>query len=107
MLHCLWRLPHVASQVQLDHLVADTGIGLNILSGLGEYWTEVKRARDCIHELSGATVQRLIKARGLEFLRPYLCHGLTLQLGGIFDLSIRMTQQFNHQCRSIRLFILP
>jgi hypothetical protein len=66
MLHCLWRLPHVASQVQIDDLVADTGISLNILSSIGEYWTEAKRARDCIHELSGATIQRLIKARGLD-----------------------------------------
>ena len=66
MLHCLWRLPQVASQVQIDVLVADSGISLNILSSIGEYWAEAKRARDCIHELSGATVQRLIKARGLD-----------------------------------------
>jgi len=66
MLHCLWRLPHVASEAQIDEVVADTSISLNILSSIGEYWTEAKRARDCIHELSGATVQRLIKMRRLE-----------------------------------------
>ncbi|CAG8924023.1 unnamed protein product [Penicillium salamii] len=66
MLHCLWRLPRVASEVQIDELTADTSISLNILSSIGEYWTEAKRARDCIHELSGATVQRLIKMRSLE-----------------------------------------
>ncbi|CAI7622042.1 unnamed protein product [Penicillium crustosum] len=66
MLHCLWRLPHVASEVQIDEVVADTSISLNILSSIGEYWAEAKRARDCIHELSGATVQRLIKIRSLE-----------------------------------------
>ncbi|OQD79918.1 hypothetical protein PENANT_c042G11154 [Penicillium antarcticum] len=69
MLHCVWRLPAVASEVQIDELVADTCISLNILSSIGEYWTEAKRARDCIHELSGATVQRLLKARSLE--APY------------------------------------
>ncbi|KAJ5767387.1 uncharacterized protein N7511_005003 [Penicillium nucicola] len=66
MLHCLWRLPTVASDVQIDELVADTSTSLNILSSIGEYWTEAKRARDCIHELSGATFQRLLKARSLE-----------------------------------------
>ncbi|CAG8889381.1 unnamed protein product [Penicillium nalgiovense] len=66
MLHCLWRLPHVASEVQIDEVVADTSISLNILSSIGEYWAEAKRARDCIHELSGATVQRLIRIRRLE-----------------------------------------
>jgi hypothetical protein len=65
MLHCLWRLPHIASEVQIDEMVADTSISLNILSSIGEYWAEAKRARDCIHELSGATVQRLIKMRSL------------------------------------------
>ncbi|KAJ6031878.1 hypothetical protein N7540_002610 [Penicillium herquei] len=66
MLHCLWRLPQIAAAVQIDDLVADTGISLNILSSIGEYWTEAKRVRDCIHEISGVTVQRLIKSRGLD-----------------------------------------
>lgn len=66
MLHSIWRLPQIASQVHIDDVVADTGIGLNILSSIGEYWTEAKRARDCIHELSGATIQRLIKLRSLD-----------------------------------------
>ncbi|OQE47311.1 hypothetical protein PENCOP_c001G05500 [Penicillium coprophilum] len=66
MLHCLWRLPHIASEVQIDEVVADTSISLNILSSIGEYWVEAKRARDCIHELSGATVQKLIRIRSLE-----------------------------------------
>lgn len=66
MLHCLWRLPNIASQIQIDDLVADSGISLNILSSIGEYWIEAKRARDCIHELSAATIQRLIKTRRLD-----------------------------------------
>ncbi|KAJ5184514.1 hypothetical protein N7491_007620 [Penicillium cf. griseofulvum] len=65
MLHCLWRLPHVALEVQIDEVVADTSISLNILSSIGEYWAEAKRARDCIHDLSGVTVQRLIRMRSL------------------------------------------
>ncbi|KGO75029.1 Transcription factor, fungi [Penicillium italicum] len=70
MLHCLWKLPHVASGVQIDEVVADTSISLNILSSIGEYWAEAKRARDCIHELSGATVQRLIKMQAWKLLHP-------------------------------------
>ncbi|KXG50587.1 Transcription factor [Penicillium griseofulvum] len=66
MLHCLWRLPYVALEVQIDEVVADTSISLNILSSIGEYWAEAKRARDCIHDLSAATVQRLIRMRSLE-----------------------------------------
>ncbi|KAJ6120930.1 hypothetical protein N7523_005210 [Penicillium sp. IBT 18751x] len=66
MLHCLWRLPEIASHIQIDALVADSSISLNILSSIGEYWIEAKRARDCIQELSVATIQHLIKARGLD-----------------------------------------
>ena len=66
MLHCIWRLPSIASQVQIDDLVADTGISMNVLSSIGEYWAEAKRARDCIHEISGATIQRLLRERGME-----------------------------------------
>lgn len=66
MLHCLWRLPRVAEQVQIDDLVTDTGISLNILSSIGEYWAEAKRARDCIQEISSATIQHLIKVRALD-----------------------------------------
>ncbi|CAL5866833.1 uncharacterized protein PFLUO_LOCUS1044 [Penicillium psychrofluorescens] len=66
MLHALWRLPQIASRVQIDEVVADTGISLNILSSIGEYWTEAKRARDCIHELTGVTIQRLVKVRSVE-----------------------------------------
>lgn len=66
MLHSIWRLPQIASQAHIDDVVADTGISLTILSSIGEYWTEAKRARDCIQELSGATIQRLIKVRSLE-----------------------------------------
>ncbi|KAJ5673419.1 hypothetical protein N7507_002546 [Penicillium longicatenatum] len=66
MLHCLCRLPRISSQVQIDDVVADTCTSMNILSSIGEYWTEAKRARDCIQELSNATIQRLIKNRGLD-----------------------------------------
>ncbi|KAJ5596808.1 hypothetical protein N7450_003266 [Penicillium hetheringtonii] len=66
MLHSIWRLPQIASQVHINDVVADTGISLNILSSIGEYWTEAKRARDCIHEISGTTIQRLLKMRSLD-----------------------------------------
>lgn len=82
MLHCLWRLPTVASEVQIDEVVADTSISLNILSSIGEYWTEAKRARDCIHELSGATFQRLIKMRSLEAPSNSLTQNRSHRLSG-------------------------
>ncbi|KAJ5161876.1 hypothetical protein N7492_007268 [Penicillium capsulatum] len=66
MLHCLWKIPRIATQVQIDDVVSDTSISLNILSSIGEYWIEAKRARDCIHEISGVTVQRLIRGRRLD-----------------------------------------
>lgn len=69
MLHCLWKLPRIAALAQIDDVVSDTSISLNILSSIGEYWTEAKRARDCIHEISGATVQRLVRGRGLDSIQ--------------------------------------
>lgn len=89
MLHCVWKLPRVAEQVQIDDLVSDTSISLNILSSIGEYWTEAKRARDCIHEISGATVQRLIRGRGLENSR------LTRKMSGAASARRMQTQNTN------------
>ncbi|KAI2791146.1 hypothetical protein POX_c04002 [Penicillium oxalicum] len=63
MLHCLWKIPRLASQVQVPDVVADTGIATSLLSGIGEHWAEATRARDCIQELSSATIQRLLRFR--------------------------------------------
>ncbi|XHG08137.1 hypothetical protein AWENTII_011255 [Aspergillus wentii] len=62
MLHCIWKLPETAAKCQVDELVSDINISQNILSSIGEYWTEANRARDCIGELSSVTIQRLLKS---------------------------------------------
>ncbi|KAF7718199.1 Positive regulator of purine utilization [Penicillium ucsense] len=61
ILHCLWKIPRLASQVQISDVIADTGVAISLLSGVGEHWAEATRARDCVQELSSATIQRLLK----------------------------------------------
>lgn len=62
MLHCIWKLPETAAKCKVEELVSDFNISLNVLSSIGEYWTEANRARDCIDELSSITIQRLLKS---------------------------------------------
>ncbi|KAH8665189.1 fungal-specific transcription factor domain-containing protein [Tricladium varicosporioides] len=68
MLHCIWTVPEVSTQVKLDVLVADLKAGSNVLSATGEHWSEAKRSRDVLDELSGTTIRWIIesRARGVE-----------------------------------------
>ncbi|KAL4806261.1 fungal-specific transcription factor domain-containing protein [Aspergillus unguis] len=63
MLNCIWKLPATAARVPVDELIKMFNISQNILSSIGEHWDEAARARDCIKELSGVTVRRLLKTK--------------------------------------------
>ncbi|KAL3426744.1 hypothetical protein PVAG01_00253 [Phlyctema vagabunda] len=57
MLYCIWVVPGVAKETKLDVLMADLKAGSNVLSATAEHWTEAKRSRDVLDELSGATIR--------------------------------------------------
>ncbi|PLB48920.1 Zn(II)2Cys6 transcription factor [Aspergillus steynii IBT 23096] len=63
VLHSIWKLPDIAASIHIDELSANLTSSLNILSSIGEYWLEAQRARDCIEEISGVTMRRLLKTR--------------------------------------------
>lgn len=63
VLHSIWKLTEIAASIHIDELSANLTSSLNILSSIGEYWLEAQRARDCIEEISGATMRRLLKTR--------------------------------------------
>lgn len=54
MLHYIWKVPVTATKCCVDGLAANFNTSLNILSSIGEYWTEANRARDCIDDLSSS-----------------------------------------------------
>ena len=60
LLYCIWKLPRTTAKVRVDELVSNLMVAQNILSSIGEHWTEATRARDCIDELSTVTIQRLL-----------------------------------------------
>jgi hypothetical protein len=70
-LHCIWTVPEVCAQIKLDMLMADLKEGSNVLSATGEHWSEAKRSRDVLDELSGTTIRWIIesRARNVE-IRP-------------------------------------
>ncbi|KAL4800319.1 fungal-specific transcription factor domain-containing protein [Aspergillus venezuelensis] len=76
MLNCIWKLPLTAARIPVDDLISKLNASQNILSSIGEHWLEATRARDCIRELSSATVQRLLKtptsgsAQALQITAP-------------------------------------
>ncbi|KAL5336561.1 fungal-specific transcription factor domain-containing protein [Aspergillus crustosus] len=61
MLNCIWKLPWTAARMPVDDLISKFNTSQNILSSIGEHWSEAARARDCIRELSTVTIQRLLK----------------------------------------------
>ncbi|KAL4946016.1 hypothetical protein BDV06DRAFT_167953 [Aspergillus oleicola] len=61
MLNCIWKLPATAARIPVDDLISKLNVSQNILSSIGEHWSEAARARDCIRELSTVTIQRLLK----------------------------------------------
>jgi hypothetical protein len=63
MLHCIWTVPEVSAQIKLDILMADLKAGSNVLSATGEHWSEAKRSRDVLDELSGTTIRWIIESR--------------------------------------------
>ncbi|KAH6673288.1 fungal-specific transcription factor domain-containing protein [Halenospora varia] len=72
MLHCIWTVPEVSAQIKLDVLMADLKAGSNVLSATGEHWSEAKRSRDVLDELSGTTIRWIIesRARGADISPP-------------------------------------
>ncbi|RAK96504.1 Zn(II)2Cys6 transcription factor [Aspergillus ibericus CBS 121593] len=60
LLYCIWKLPRTTAKVRVDELVSNLTVAQNILSSIGEHWTEATRARECIDELSSVTIQRLL-----------------------------------------------
>lgn len=63
MLNCIWKLPAAAARVPVEELISNFNTTQNILSSIGEHWSEAMRARDCVKELSTATIQRLLRTQ--------------------------------------------
>ncbi|KAJ0427079.1 fungal-specific transcription factor domain-containing protein [Aspergillus carlsbadensis] len=61
MLYCIWRLPWSAAKIPVGDLISRFNTAQNILSSIGEHWSEATRSRDCIKELSTVTIQRLLR----------------------------------------------
>ncbi|KAL2843869.1 fungal-specific transcription factor domain-containing protein [Aspergillus pseudoustus] len=63
MLYCIWRLPWTAAKIPVSDLISRFNTAQNILSSIGEHWSEATRSRDCIKELSAVTIQRLLRTQ--------------------------------------------
>ncbi|PYH67981.1 uncharacterized protein BO88DRAFT_444716 [Aspergillus vadensis CBS 113365] len=63
LLYCIWKLPRTTTKVRVDELMSSLTMAQNILSSIGEHWSEATRARDCIDELSRVTIERLLRTQ--------------------------------------------
>ncbi|RDW64982.1 hypothetical protein BP6252_10633 [Coleophoma cylindrospora] len=63
MLYCIWVVPAVTKTTKLDVLIADLKSGSNVLSATAEHWTEAKRSRDVLDELSEATIRWIMETQ--------------------------------------------
>lgn len=60
MLYCIWSVPEVAAEVELEILMADLKSGSNVLSATGEHWPEAKRSIPVLDGLSSATIRWIV-----------------------------------------------
>lgn len=60
MLYCIWSVPEVAAQIELEDLMADLKSGSNVLSATGEHWPEAKRSIPVLDGLSSATIRWIV-----------------------------------------------
>ena len=87
MLHCIWTVPEIAANIQIDDLVAILKVGSNVLSATGEHWSEAKRSRDALDGLSVPTIRWLLekKARNMQIDDTESSHA------GVNQSSVQMT----------------
>jgi hypothetical protein len=70
MLYCIWSVPEVAAQIELEVLMADLKAGSNVLSATGEYWSEAKRSIPVLDGLSSATIRWIVDYKTKNSGRP-------------------------------------
>ncbi len=57
LLYCIWTEPNIARDTKLEVLITDLKSASNVLAATAEHWTEAKRSREVLDELSDATVR--------------------------------------------------
>jgi len=60
LLYCIWMVPETAVAVKIDALTSTMRASSNILSAAGEHWTEARRSRNNLDDLTAATVRWLL-----------------------------------------------
>ena len=70
MLYCIWMVPETAAATKLDVLTSVMRAASNILSAAGEHWSEARRSRNKLDDLTAATVRWLMDLRPNQRSRP-------------------------------------
>ena len=60
MLYCIWKVPGIAASITVSALIRDVKSATMILSALAEHFSEARRGRDLIDDLSSATIDWMI-----------------------------------------------
>lgn len=63
MLHCIWTVHEVSARIKPEILMADLKASSNVLSATGEHWSEARRSRDVLDELSSTTIRWILESR--------------------------------------------
>lgn len=63
MLYCIWMVPEFAASVKIDDFTSTMRSSSNILSVAGEHWTDVRRSRNSLDDLTTATIRWLLDIR--------------------------------------------
>lgn len=63
MLYCIWMIPETAATTKIDVLTSTMRASSNILSAAGEHWSEARRSRNKLDDLTAATIRWLVDLR--------------------------------------------
>ncbi|KAL2408038.1 hypothetical protein ABEF95_014362 [Exophiala dermatitidis] len=63
MLYCIWMVRDTAATTRIDVLTSTMRVASNILSAAGEHWSEARRSRNKMDDLTTATIRWLVDLR--------------------------------------------
>lgn len=63
ILYCIWMVRELSMSIEIDNLSQTMMAASNLLSAAGEHWTNARRCRNSLNNLTAATVRWLVNLR--------------------------------------------
>lgn len=66
ILYCIWMVPELSTNTEIDSLTQTMVAASNLLSAAGEHWIDARRCRNSLNNLTAATIRWLVNLRSRQ-----------------------------------------